>query len=149
MSSKLHWVPESPAHWDEGKARIVGGAPTGVFDSRYRRLRQGELVPGDWFRVERDGRTVGYGWLDASWGDAEIQIATDPELRSLGIGAFIVDQLQHEAETRGLNYLYNLVRPTHPHLRETIDWFLKRGFKAVDDGRLVREARSRPSIPTP
>lgn len=149
MIATLQWVPESPAHWDDDKARIVGGADAGIFDSRFRRLRPGELVPGDWFRVEHEGRTVGYGWLDASWGDAEIQVATDPAFRGRGVGAYILDHLQHEAERRGLNYLFNLVRPTHPRLRETIDWFLKRGFQAVDDGRLVREARSRPSIPSP
>lgn len=145
----LRWVSESPAFWDVNKDRIVGNAPAGIFDSRYRRLRMGAIVPGDWFRVEEDGRTVGYGWLDVNWGDAEIQLATDPGARRRGVGSFILEHLQQEAETRGLNYMFNLVRPTHPQLGETTKWFLDRGFQAVDDGRLVREARPRPSIPPP
>lgn len=146
----LRWVHESPSFWDADKARIVGEAPSGIFDSRFRRLRLGALVPGDWFHAEDEGRrVVGYGWLDASWGDAEIQVATDPNARGRGVGSFILERLQLEADMRGLNYLYNLVRPTHPQLQATTEWFLKRGFQAVDDGRLVREARPRASIPPP
>src|SRR5690348_2898282 len=110
----LTWIRESSPRWDAGKVRIVGEAPAGVFDSRYRKLREGELVHGDWWRVELDGRTVGYGWMDVCWGDAEILLAVDPAARKGGAGNFILQHLHDEARARGLNYLTNIVRSTHP-----------------------------------
>ena len=77
-------------------------------------LEVGALAPSEWWRVEKDGRVVGYGWLDVNWGDAEILLATDPEDRRQGVGSFILDHLSEEASTRGLRYLTNVVRPTHP-----------------------------------
>ena len=78
----LRWIRETPAHWDANKARIVGGAPPGIFDTRYKTCKIGELVPGEWWRVEDDAAVVGYGWLDVVWGDAEILLATDPSAQS-------------------------------------------------------------------
>lgn len=134
----LRWIRETPAHWDANKARIVGGAPPGIFDTRYKSCKIGELVPGEWWRVEDDGSVVGYGWLDVVWGDAEILLATDPSAQRKGVGAFILDRLDEEARGRGLNYLYNLVRPTHPRAGELTAWLEKRGFSASEDGRLLR-----------
>ena len=83
----MSWIHESPAEWDGDKARIVGGASPGVFDPRYAEASEGSLVPGEWWRVERDGRTVGYGWLDVNWGDAEILLAVDASERERGVGS--------------------------------------------------------------
>jgi ribosomal protein S18 acetylase RimI-like enzyme len=132
------WIRESPARWDEDKARIVGEAPPGIFDTRYRDAEPGQIIPGEWWRVEDDGRALGYGWLDTVWGDAEILLAVDPAAQRRGVGSFILDHLDAEARTRGLNYLYNLVRPTHPHAAEVIRWLQKHGFRAQEDGRLLR-----------
>lgn len=134
----LEWIRESPAKWDESKERIVGNAPPGIFDRRYRELEKGEMVPGEWWRVESDGKVVGYGWLDVVWGDAEILLATEPESRGRGVGGFILGQLEKEARARGLNYVYNVVRPTHPQAKELTAWLEKRGFEASEDGSLMR-----------
>lgn len=138
----LIWIHESPARWDEGKARIIGGAPPGVFDTRYRDARPGQTVPCEWWRVELGGQTVGYGWLDVMWGDAEILLATDPGARRQGVGAFILDRLEDEVRTRGVHYLYNIVRPTHPRAADVTRWLVERGFQAAEDGRLLRRVGS-------
>jgi ribosomal protein S18 acetylase RimI-like enzyme len=135
----LRWIRESPSYWDAGKTRIVGGAPPGIFDTRYRACPEGQLVPAEWWHVEDAGRVVGYGWLDVVWGDAEILLATDPEAQHKGVGSFILTQLEAEARARGLSYLYNIVRPTHPRRAEVIAWLEKRGFHAAEDGRLLRD----------
>lgn len=147
----FEWIAESPATWDEGKRRVVGGAPAGVFDSRYASLPVGSLVPGEWWRVEDQGRAVGYGWLDVNWGDAEILLATDVEARGRGVGSFILAQLEAEAHARGLNYLYNLVRSTHPDGARVSAWLATRGFAPSVDGRLLRAVvrRDRASVPPP
>lgn len=135
----LAWIHENPAVWDTDKARIVGEAPTGIFDTRYSTTREGQLVPGDWWRVEDpDGRTVGYGWLDVVWGDAEILLATAPGETGRGIGSFILTKLEDEARARGLNYLYNVVRPTHPDGDRVTAWLIERRFAPSADGRLLR-----------
>ena len=71
----MNWVHDNPPYWDESKASIIGGAPAGIFDlGSYRR---GEVIPGEWWRVEDGGETLGYGWMDHTWGDAEILLAVD------------------------------------------------------------------------
>ncbi|MBX3271775.1 MAG: GNAT family N-acetyltransferase [Sandaracinaceae bacterium] len=134
----LSWIRERNAVWNADKARIVGRAPAGIFDTRYGKLEEGDLVPAEWWRVEDDGRTVAYGWLDVNWGDAEILLATEPEARGRGVGTFVLKHLELEARARGLNYMYNLVRPTHPHGEQLTAWLVRRGFEAARDGRLVR-----------
>jgi N-acetylglutamate synthase-like GNAT family acetyltransferase len=134
----LRWIRETPAHWDASKARIVGDASPGIFDSRYKSCKEGEIVPGEWWRVDDEGKALGYGWLDVVWGDAEILLAADPEAQKRGIGTFILARLDEEARTRGLNYLYNMVRPTHPRAAEVTAWLERRGFQGSEDGRLLR-----------
>ena len=131
----LTWIHENPAQWDETKQQIVGGAPSGIFELGSRAA--GEVVPGDWWRVEQDGKVVGYGWMDTVWGDAEVLLAVAPEVQKGGVGSFIIDHLEQEASRRGLNYMLNVVRPTHPDTA----WLQKRGFEASDDESLRRRVR--------
>lgn len=134
----LTWTHESPAHWDAGKRRIVGGAPPGVF--ALGPCEDGQIVPGDWWRVEQAGRVVGYGWMDSSWGDAEVLLAVDPEARDSGIGTFILDRLEDEAARQGINYLYNVVPEAHPDKDGLRRWLLRRAFVASHDGGLLKRA---------
>jgi len=136
---QLTWTPENPARWDGPKQKVVGDAPAGTFDSRFGELDEGDALPGAWWRVEKDGEPIAYGWLDAVWGDAEITLAVDPSARNAGVGSFVLQQLEKEAKTRGLNRLYNIVRPTHPDHDATTAWFTKRGFTASEDGSLQRK----------
>jgi N-acetylglutamate synthase-like GNAT family acetyltransferase len=132
----LTWIHESPARWDAGKESIVGGAPAGIF--AVRGSRPGDVITGDWWRVEDEGRTVGYGWMDTVWGDGEVLLAVDPAARRRGVGGFILARLDEEASIRGLNYLYNLVRSTHPDREKVTHWFESRGFVADSDGQVLR-----------
>ena len=132
----LEWVGENPAYWDETKARIVGGAPPGALHLPSHAV--GDLLPGEWWRVEDRGQAVGYGWMDCTWGDAEILLAVDPTREGEGIGTFILDRLEDEGRSRGVNYLYNLVRPTHPSRDEVARWLEARGFERSPDERLMR-----------
>ena len=134
----MEWTKESTPRWDADKARIVGEAPTGVFDVRFRSLVEGQLVPGSWWRVTASDQTVGYGWLDVVWGDAEINLATAPAAQGQGVGSFVLERLEAEARWLGLNRLYNSVRPTHPDKAAVSAWLAKRGFEASEDGSLFR-----------
>lgn len=141
----LNWIHETPGRWDANKQRIIGDAAKGIFDTRFQQCNEGDLLPCDWFRVEEDNRVLGYGWLDVNWGDAEILLATAGEAEGRGIGTFILDQLENEAQKRGLNYLYNAVRPTHPQAVRVTEWLMKRGFSPSEDGRLLRAAARKKS----
>ena len=144
----LAWVAEpQPARWDEDKARIVGDEAEGVFRSQYAGFKTGDIIPGTWFRVERDGEVVGYGWMDLIWGNAEILVATRPDARGRGVGSFVLEKLRDEASSAGMKYVTNVVRQTHPEKDRVTQWLEKRGFAAGEDGRLFR-ALSR-SIPPP
>ena len=137
----LAWFHEDTPKWDTGKAEVVGKTPAGVFEWSPPGL--GELVPGEWFRVEDDGVVAGYGWMDCSWGDAEVSLAVSPGHRNRGVGAFIVDRLDEEAAARGVNYLYNAVRKTHPDGPRVTAWLERQGFVVSGDGLLKRRVRRR------
>lgn len=72
----LSWIREDTPVWDAAKQSIVGGTPEGALSLAP--LQAGELVPGEWFRVDDDGAAVGFGWMDLTWGDAEVTLAVDP-----------------------------------------------------------------------
>ncbi len=132
----LEWIHENPPHWDENKDVIVGGAPQGIFDLT--NYRVGEVIPGEWWRVEDDGSVLGFGWMDATWGDAEILLAVPPRTQKRGVGTFILDHLEREAAKRGLNYLYNVVNPTHPDREAITKWLVGRGFEPSHDDESLR-----------
>ncbi len=132
----LTWIRETPPVWDQDKRRIIAGAPAGVFSLGA--FHDNDVVPGDWWRVEEDGRVVGYGWMDHAWGDAEILLAVSPDLQGRGAGTFILDRLEDEAAGRGINYLYNVVPPAHPDRAGLERWLLRRGFVASQEGGLLK-----------
>lgn len=135
---RLQWIQESPPYWDADKARIVGGAGAGIFEPMIVERELGSLLPDDWWRVEADGKVIGYGWMDITWGDAEILLAVDPAARGRGVGTFILERLETEARERGLHYIYNVVRETHPLHDEVTQWLEARHFTASEDGKLLR-----------
>jgi len=129
---ELRWIREDTPVWDAPKAAIVGGAPEGAIEPP--RVGVGELVPGEWFRVEADGTPVGYGWMDCTWGDAAVTLAVDRGRQGEGIGAYILSHLEREAAARGVNYLYNAVRNVHPDRLRVTRWLEARGFQPSGDG---------------
>ena len=131
----LEWIRESLATWDAHKQRIVAATP-GVFSIEA--TPPGTVLPGDWWRVDSGGEVVGYGWMDYSWGDAEVLLAVAPDYRTTGIGTFILDRLDEEAAARGLNYLYNVIPARHPDQAGLKRWLLRRGFVGAKDGDLFK-----------
>lgn len=134
---ELGWHHESPPNWDDTKQRIVGGAPHGALPTMVH--APGDLLPGEWWHVTEAGKVIGYGWMDCTWGDAEILVAVDPQYQGHGVGRFILDQLEREASSRGLNYIYNVVPPAHPAAETLTAWLQRNGFEpSGDDGQLLR-----------
>lgn len=134
---ELDWTHENPPHWDKVKAEIIGDAPDGIFKEFP--WAEGDLIAGEWWRAEKNGETVGYGWMECDWAEAEILLAVHPDSQGEGIGEFILDQLEAEAAERGLNYLYNTVRETHPRREAITRWLEARKFApSIDGDRLVR-----------
>ena len=74
-TGRLHWVKDDDPRWDADRERVFASIGPGVFPGIAREA--GERLPSDWWRVEDDGRVVGYGWLDDVWGDAEILLAVE------------------------------------------------------------------------
>ena len=134
----LGWMHESPALWNADKQHIVGKAPAGVFT--FGALAEGDVVPGDWWRVVDNGHVVGFGWMDHSWGDAEVLLVVDPVAQRSGVGTFILDRLEDEAASRGINYIYNVVPEAHPDRADLTRWLQGRGFVASHEGGLLKRA---------
>ena len=138
VSGELHWVREDAPRWDAGEAADLrrrrswpaSGSPSPAADAP---------VADEWWRVTDDaGTTVGYGWLDSEWGDAQISFLVVPELRGAGVGDFIVRRLEREAAARGLNYIYNVVPAGHPDPAWMTTWLTTHGFAGSADGTLRR-----------
>ena len=130
----LTWTHEDSPTWDADKQRVIGSAPEGAFDLSY---TDGDALPGDWWSARTsDGAVAGYGWLDATWGgDAEILLAVDAASQRQGVGSFVIDRLEHEAASRGLNYVYNTVRASHPDRDDLHDWLAVRGYRGSTGGQ--------------
>ena len=136
MSRK--WVHESPPQWNDDKQRVIRASSSGVFPS-LADAKPGDLLGGDWWRVEHDEEIVGYGWMDVSWGDAEVLLAVEPAHRSTGVGTFILDHLEAEASRRGLRVLHNVIPAAHGDPDALSAWLRARGFSpAAEDGALLR-----------
>lgn len=142
---ELTWRAERRPVWDAAKTRVVGGAPTGVFDFSY---ADGDPLPGDWWAALSDDDVVGYGWMEIGWDGAEILLAVDPDARGRGVGSFVIDRLEQEAAARGVNYVYNAVAPTHPDRDTMHDWLGVRGYRGDDTDRLLRKRVDPPSPAT-
>lgn len=135
---KLSWTHEHNPVWDDQKRRVVGAAPAGALDVAH---EAGAPLPGDWWRAaDEDGSVVGYGWLDATWGgDAEILLAVDPACQRQGAGTFIIGCLEQEAAARGINYVFNTVRSTHPDRDGLHDWLAVRGYRGSTADTTLRK----------
>src|SRR3954454_7809252 len=139
--AELRWVHDEDPRWDDDRRRVFASVPEGVFGTVAR--QPGEPLSSDWWRAERDGRVLGYGWLDDVWGDAEILLAVDEGERGTGVGAFVLEHLEQEAAARGLNYVLNVVRESHPDRARVTAWFEAHGFRPAEDGRLRKQVRGR------
>jgi GNAT superfamily N-acetyltransferase len=137
----LRWVKDDDPRWDADRERVFATIGTDVFPGLARQM--GDQLPSDWWRVEDGGRVVAYGWLDDVWGNAEILLAVDESARGTGAGAFALARLEDEAAARGLNYVVNVVRDTHPEREAVTGWFLAHGFSGTDDGRLGKQVGDR------
>lgn len=147
----LTWSREDSPTWDDAKQRIIGGAPRGALDVDF---RPGQDLPGDWFVASEEGKPVGYGWLDSTWGgDTEILLAVDPERQQAGVGSFVLANIEREAARRGTNYVYNTVRDTHPDRDAVHDWLLVRGYEGNENDASLRKrvtgADEAPATPAP
>jgi GNAT superfamily N-acetyltransferase len=133
----LNWSHESQPRWDKDKQRIIGGAPAGALDISY---SDGAELPGDWFAAVEGDQAVGYGWIDSTWGgDTEILLAVAPDAQGRGVGSFVMDRLEREAAQRGVNYVYNTVRDTHPDRDTVHDWLLVRGYRGNERDASLRK----------
>jgi N-acetylglutamate synthase-like GNAT family acetyltransferase len=140
-TERLTWVRDDDPRWDADRERVLGTVGPDVFPGLGR--DPGQRLPGDWWRVEDGDRVVGYGWLDDVWGDAEILLAIEQPARGTGAGSFALARLEDEARARGLNYVLNVVRDTHPERAAVTDWFLAHGFTGTEDGALRKQVRER------
>jgi len=134
---RLVWVQESAPTWDADKQRVFATVPPGVFDVGG---EHGADLLGEWWSArDESGRAVGYGWMDSGWGDVEVLLAVDRDAQDRGVGSFILEHLEQEASGRGENYVYNVVRTSHPDRERLHDWLAVRGYRGSDKDEALRK----------
>ena len=149
----LHWTKEDTPRWDAAKQRLFGPeelAATGMVAPG-----PGSPIADEWWHVtaddggssppasserrrsrRRDARDHRERHRDEDFTDNEL----GRDRRGAGVGGFIVDRLEEEAAGRGLNYIYNVVPPTHPDPSWMTRWLSSHGF-APGHGDLRRQVR--------
>ncbi len=136
-SPQLEWTQETAPTWDADKQRVFATVPPGVFDFGG---EAGTGLAGEWWCVrDESGKAVGYGWMDSGWGDVEVLLAVDSEAQARGVGSFILEHLEQEASKRGENYVYNVVRTSHPNRERLHDWLAVRGYRGSDKDEALRK----------
>jgi GNAT superfamily N-acetyltransferase len=135
----LHWIKEDVPRWDAEKQRVFG--PAELASVGLHAPEPGQVIADEWWRVTDDrGATVGYGWLDTEWGDAQITFLVVPSRRGAGIGEYILECLEAEAGDRGVNYIYNVIPDSHPDPGWMRNWLTQHGF-TPGAGDLRRQVR--------
>ena len=108
-----------------------------MFDiSRY---QPGDLLPGDWWRVESDREIAGYGWLDYNWGrwgNPPGQWRRRISGTALAGSSSICSR--RKAQARGVYYIHNVVPAAHPDKAGLYRWLAAHGFADNGEGRLMR-----------
>ncbi|WP_134765217.1 GNAT family N-acetyltransferase [Nocardioides sp. 1609] len=137
---QLVWTREENPVWNADKQRVIGGAPEGTFTLSF---ADGDALPGDWWAARTsDGTVVGFGRIDLTWGgDAEILLAVDPERQGEGIGSSILQHLEDEVVSQGVNYVHNRISD-HPRRDFVHDWLVVRGFRGPVDSDLRKRVGS-------
>ncbi len=130
------WHAEArPTRLDDAKCSFFDAVPDGTVDLR----TAGDFLPGDWWHLEVDGQVVGYGWMDVTWGDAQILLAVHPDHQRKGYGGVILDHLEAEAKKQGLRYLFNTIPVNHPDPTGARVFLTRHGFASSNlDGHLLR-----------
>ncbi len=143
----LQWIKEDTPRWDTEKRRLFGRAE--LASVGLAAPEPGEAIADEWWRVtDDDGATVGYGWLDTEWGDAQITFFVAPSRRGAGIGEYILGRLEAEAADRGVNYVYNVIPGTHPDPGWMRHWLALRGF-FPGTGDLRRQVQAASALARP
>lgn len=141
----LEWVREQNPKWDADKQRLFGELAAGLFPE-LRASSLGTPLPGEWWRVVRGDETVAYGWMDITWGDAEMLVAVRSDQQRHGAGTYVIDRLDEEAAKRGVRYLYNVVPHAHPTPAALRGWLERRGFSESGEGGLLRRQVRAPAV---
>jgi ribosomal-protein-alanine N-acetyltransferase len=77
----------------------------------------------------REDRVAGYGILSIAAGEAHIlNLCVDPEIRSLGYGERILDELLYQARSADVAQIFLEVRPTNT---TAIALYRKKGFHQI------------------
>lgn len=134
--NRLGWTHDTAPTWDADRRRIVGAWP-GSFPSLVA-AHEGAPLPGRWWAASENGTRVGFGWMDVTWGDAEVWLAVSPEAHHRGVGSFILERLVAEARKQGLRYLYNRIPPGHAQPGPLKSWLVRRSFGLSGDGLYKR-----------
>lgn len=134
------WRPEpQPVPYDDDKKAFFSALQDGVV----RLNPAGNYLPGTWWRLTAGDTTLGYGWMDVTWGDAQIMLAVSPEARRGGHGKTILDHLEHEAHEAGLAYMFNTIPGDHPDPEGVRVFLTGNGFEpsGLDSDMLRKRVR--------
>lgn len=135
-----NWRPEpQPVPYDDVKKAFFSSLQPGVV----RVNPAGSYLPGTWWKLEESGATLGYGWMDVTWGDAQILLAVAPDARRGGHGKTILQKLEHEAHEAGLAYMFNTIPSDHPDPDGVRAFLTENGFEAsgLDSNMLRKRVR--------
>ena len=138
------WMPESPSYWDADKARIIGEAPAGIFDRRFRAFQPAlRILDAKALHVRDRGEAGGLGEasLEGALGEpgtlyhlpyrvGHREVPGEPLLRASDLGVAVIGAaLKHDVGRQAV-----LV----PLQRERARQFLRHGGAGVPRDQVQR-----------
>ncbi|MCM0625132.1 GNAT family N-acetyltransferase [Lysinibacillus sp. OL1_EC] len=137
----MRLIKEENSIWNIEKETIVAEAGEGTFDNSNSEL--GTLLNQEWWKLIDDNeRLIGFGWVDYENDDFEISVAVTKEYQGLGLGSFILVELEHIAKEKGFNETVAIVKESNQESDKMIKWLYKKGYVAYWPGIKGIESKS-------
>jgi GNAT superfamily N-acetyltransferase len=119
--------------WDIEKETIFDKIEKGTFE--FCNLEIGITLDQDWWKlVDYNERVLGFGWINYEQGDFEISLAVNEDSKGIGLGSFIVKELERIAKEQGFNETVAIIKQSNPNSSKIVEWFYKKGYAVYIPG---------------
>jgi GNAT superfamily N-acetyltransferase len=92
-------------------------------------LELGKILHHEWWKlINNDERALGFGWVNYENDEFEISLVVDSNYQGLGLGSFIMENLETLALEKGFFETVARVKESNPNSEEMIVWLYKKNY---------------------
>ncbi|WP_378152640.1 GNAT family N-acetyltransferase [Chungangia koreensis] len=110
--------------WDDNKKTIVEEGPFNLKNPEI-----GSPLEEEWWKlIDMDQNVLGYGWITMENNDFEISVAIHKNHQELGLGTYILGELEQIAKNRGFKATVSVVRKKNDNSESIINWLCRKNY---------------------